>query len=340
MFANVQAAESDLPCLRKCLRMFFRMDFYDRVGLLALGSRLRRLGEKMAEDAAMIYALYGTDLQPRWFPVFYVLSERREESITVIADEVGHSHASVSQITAEMVKSGHVELRKGKDDGRKTFVSLTAKGEAVAARMTSQYQDVEAAVRKILGESDENLWKALAGFEKSLAKRSFYERVNEVRKNREAAEITIVEYTARFAPAFKGLNEEWIQAYFGEVEEVERGPLDDPELHIIRDGGHIFFALREGVPVATCALVPHGEHCFELAKMAVSPAERGRGIGTLLGQEVVHKAREYGAMRLYLESNTKLEPAIKLYRSLGFVEVKGSPSPYKRCNIQMELRMV
>ena len=38
-----------------------------------------------------------------------------------------------------------------------------------------------------------------------------------------------------------------------------------------------------------------------------------------------------------LESNTILDPAINLYRKLGFEPVQGGVSPYDRCNIQMEM---
>lgn len=313
------------------------MDFYDRVGIVAIGSRLRRIGDRMADDAAAIYARYGTKLQPRWFPVLRILSERDDASITSIADEIGHSHASVSQIVGEMARNRYVELTKGKDDARKTLVSFTRKGKEAAAKLSVQYQDVAAAVERLLAESDPSLWEALAAFEAALATKSLYERVNEARRRRESEDIHFVEFEPRFAGAFRTLNEEWITAYFGEIEEVERPVLDDPERYIVNAGGHLFFALRNGEPVATCALVPHGEGCFELAKMAVSRSERGRGIGRHLGEQTVRRARQYGARRLYLESNTKLEPAIRLYRRLGFHEIDGPPSPYKRCNIQMEM---
>src|SRR5579872_3349245 len=74
------------------------MDFYDRTGKMALGSRLRRLSEQMTEQAAAIYDLYQVDLHPKWFPVFYSLSPTEEKSITDIAREIGHTHPSVSQI--------------------------------------------------------------------------------------------------------------------------------------------------------------------------------------------------------------------------------------------------
>ena len=80
------------------------------------------------------------------------------------------------------------------------------------------------------------------------------------------------------------------------------------------------------------------EYDFELAKMAISPTVRGKGFGYLLGKAVIDKAKSLGATKIYLESNTKLAPAINLYRKLGFQKVvRETASPYERCNIQMEL---
>jgi GNAT superfamily N-acetyltransferase len=90
--------------------------------------------------------------------------------------------------------------------------------------------------------------------------------------------------------------------------------------------------------VGTCALIRMDDSTYELAKMAVSPTAHGLGIGERLGRAAITKAKALGASRLYLESNTKLVPAINLYHKLGFQKtVAGAPSPYERCNIQMEL---
>jgi GNAT superfamily N-acetyltransferase len=76
---------------------------------------------------------------------------------------------------------------------------------------------------------------------------------------------------------------------------------------------------------------------FELAKMAVSPKVQGKRIGLTLGEAIIEKAISLGAVRIYLESNTLLVPAISLYKRLGFKEVFGRPSQYERVDIQMEL---
>jgi GNAT superfamily N-acetyltransferase len=149
-------------------------------------------------------------------------------------------------------------------------------------------------------------------------------------------EVEIIDYNPQYKAAFRELNEEWITALF-KMEESDYKSLDHPEEYILQKGGHIFFALINGAAVGTCALIKMDCSAFELAKMAVSPQAKGKGIGFLLGNAAVEKAKERGAKRLYLESNTKLEPAINLYYKLGFEKITGPPSPYQRVDIQMEL---
>ncbi|MCH5687878.1 GNAT family N-acetyltransferase [Niabella sp. W65] len=50
-------------------------------------------------------------------------------------------------------------------------------------------------------------------------------------------------------------------------------------------------------------------------------------MGWLLGQAVVRAAKEAGAAKIYLESNTILKPAIHLYYKLGFQKLSGRPTP-------------
>ena len=105
------------------------MNFFQQTGKMALGSRLRRLSERISEDARNIYHYYDIDMEPKWFPVFYVLSDRKVASVMEIAEEIGHSHASVSQIIKEMTKKGWINARKCASDGRKNLLTLSAKGK-------------------------------------------------------------------------------------------------------------------------------------------------------------------------------------------------------------------
>src|SRR5689334_15575611 len=150
------------------------------------------------------------------------------------------------------------------------------------------------------------------------------------------ARVQIVPYEANYHDAFRRLNEAWISRYF-RIEEPDTRVLEAPTQQILDKGGHILVALRDGEPIGVCALLRVDDATFELAKMAVAEHARGLGAGFLLGEAAKVTAREAGASRLILESNTILTPAITLYRKLGFTEFSGVPSEYDRCNIHLEL---
>ncbi|SKB36470.1 DNA-binding transcriptional regulator, MarR family [Parapedobacter luteus] len=305
---------------------------------MALGSRLRMLAAKVTDDAAKIYGLYEVTLAPKWFPVFFVLSEADGKTITEIAKEIGHSQPSVSKIVREMAASGLIVENINSGDKRQNVISLSEKGKELIDKISFQYRDIDRAIDGIIAEATHNLWEALAEWEFLLEQQSLFSRVQEEKKRRESDEVILVDYQSKYQAAFKALNEAWISDYF-EMEESDYKALDNPQEYILDNGGKILVALYQGEPVGVCALIKMNDprYDYELAKMAVSPKVQGKGIGWLLGKAIVDKARKAGAKALYLESNTILKPAINLYHKLGFRKVTGYPSPYKRCNIQMEL---
>ena len=149
--------------------------------------------------------------------------------------------------------------------------------------------------------------------------------------------ITVSTYDPRYRGDFVSLNEEWVTKYFV-LEDTDRKYLDDPERTIVEPGGDIVFLLEGDRAVATCALIPYKTGVFELAKMAVLESERGRGLGNLLMDATIRRGREIGARKIFLLSNTKLKPAVNLYKKFGFKTVHQGPNPsYERCNIEMVL---
>lgn len=316
------------------------MEFFNKVGKVALGSRLRLMTAIITDDAARIYESYGMNFMPKWFPVFYTLMEEKEITITEIAVEIGHSQPSVSKIVQEMIAVGLVEENQKTNDKRRNIVGLTTKGWEFSKELKLQLKDVEAAVDGLITESSHNLWAALEEWEFLLEQKSLLKRVNEQKKKRESQDVQIVAFEPQYLDAFRSLNTEWISTYF-EMEEADHKALDNPNEYILDKGGKIFVALYRNEPVGVCALIKmnDSDYDFEMAKMAVSPKAQGKNIGFLLGQAIVSSARELGAKTIYLESNTMLKPAINLYYKLGFQKVFGLATPYKRCNIQMELKI-
>lgn len=141
------------------------------------------------------------------------------------------------------------------------------------------------------------------------------------------------------APAFRTLNTEWIERYF-RLEAADEAVLSNPESVILDRGGRIFFALRDGEFLGCCALIRVTDDEFELAKMAVTSAAQGTGLGRALMTAAIEAARRDGVRRIVLETNSAMIPAVRLYESAGFRRIPAGqvhPSAYARSDVAMEL---
>ncbi|HZZ39108.1 MAG TPA: GNAT family N-acetyltransferase [Acidobacteriaceae bacterium] len=138
--------------------------------------------------------------------------------------------------------------------------------------------------------------------------------------------------------AFLRLNEAWISRDFA-LEDEDRQILSDPQTHILNPGGAICLAEVSGEPVGCCALLVMAPGELELAKMTVTESARGMGIGRRLLEFAIEEARRMSARRIYLESNTRAQAAVRLYERIGFRHLPGPlhPSKYERANVFMEL---
>jgi len=156
-----------------------------------------------------------------------------------------------------------------------------------------------------------------------------------------ATTITIVDYVPRWRADFARLNIEWLERWF-EVEPIDRDVLDAPETHILAAGGRVLFAIARAADgsehaVGTVALMHEGEGVYELTKMAVSPDLRGSGVGRQLMVAALDAFRRLDGRELFLESSSRLTPALRLYESVGF---RHHPAPrpgshYARADVYM-----
>jgi putative acetyltransferase len=150
-------------------------------------------------------------------------------------------------------------------------------------------------------------------------------------------DILIDTYRPEDHQGFAALNCAWLTQY-GLLEAPDERQLMDPLGQIVAPGGRIFVARRNSEVVGTCAVLPHEEGVLELLKLAVAPAAQGLGLGRRLVEACVEYARERGARRLVLLSNSKLGAALRLYEGLGF---RRAPMPadtlYVTADVYMEL---
>ena len=150
-------------------------------------------------------------------------------------------------------------------------------------------------------------------------------------------QVTIHTYDPAYARDFALLNYEWLEKYF-EIEPHDTEMLEAPQEYIIDRGGQIFCAKVEDKIVGTVALIKESPDTFELAKMGVTSGYQGLKIGQRLMETAIDYAKTHHIQHLFLESNTRLAPALNLYIKNGFRVVTPSDcSPYARCNIRMQL---
>ena len=310
-----------------------RMKNYQELGRITLGSTLRQLAEQLTLDAENIYSKFEFKIDPKWFPVFYVLAQKQASSVVNIAKEINHSHVSVSKIINEMSDASLIVRKKSKEDSRVTLLSLSARGKKMIPIMELQCKAVDSALEQLLQDTGIDFWSAVKLTQQHLKYHALSARIN---LSETSQQLRIIDYAPKYQSAFRDLNVEWISKYW-EMEEPDHMALDDPDAYILDKGGCILIAVDEGDPVGCCALLKIDSHNYEMIKLAVSPNRQGEGIGLSLGRAIIERAQALGAQRIYLESNSVLEPALNLYKKLGFQAVETAGSPYQRCDIQMEM---
>lgn len=159
--------------------MLHQKDYFDDLGEVALGSRLKRLSDKVMSDAARIYKFTGHEMQPKWFTLMSLLKDKKHVSVVEAAQYLGLTQPCISQFSREMDKAGLIRFNSDPNDLRRKIMSLSKKGIKNFKKM----QPVRKAVRKsaiaICTEDEQDFYQALKNFEKALQRKSLYQRTLE-----------------------------------------------------------------------------------------------------------------------------------------------------------------
>lgn len=317
------------------------MDHIRELGELALGSRLKRLSDKIMGQVAQGYQLAEVEFEPRWFPIFSLLAEYGPLGIVEIGEALGISHAAVNQISTELLKAKLIEEDRDSNDGRRRMLKLSKNGRRQESELKLVWGDFRAAVTDLVHKAGVDLMGALDAVESALEAESFSDRFRRIRRKREDSDFEIVKFKDSLSPHFKRLNLEWIEKHF-RVEESDKKTLSYPKQYIVDPGGEILFVIdrSSGEVLGTCALMAHPDGTFELTKMAVTKSAQGKGLGRKLAVAMIDVARERGLKSIFLETNSRLSTAIQLYRTLGFKVVPfETPPGYERADVRMVLSL-
>ena len=306
-------------------------------GSLMLASRLRRLSDQLYAGVDTSYLAAGVELTSRCFPLLLLLRDNGPTAITALAAQIGQTHPVVVQLGRKLLDAGVVVEMPDAKDERRRLLALSDAGQALLRTMAPLWDDVRAAVDTVFEHGTPQLMASLDRAEARLQAQGFGETIAACRRQRERAAVEIIDYAAPYAADFKRLNIEWLERYFY-VEALDDKVLSDPQRSILDAGGQIFLARIDGKIVGTCALIRAGDANIELSKMAVTPECQGLGIARRLIERAFDAFEASGAQLLFLESNSKLAPAIRLYESSGFTHVArpAGDAHYQRADVYME----
>ena len=314
------------------------MSFLAEQGALALASRMKALSDRCYDLVDQIYREQGSGLQARWFPLLRLLQDKGARTVGEAAADLGLSHSAVSQMATRLTREGLVRRAAG-GDRRQRVLELTDRARDELRTAWPLWQAMRASVERRLMDTGVDILKALSDYEAGLDADPLPEEVARRMRLRAQERVRIVPFSPELREHFYRLNAEWLARHF-RIEPIDHEVLSEPEKHILEPGGSILFALVSEEVVGTVALMPEAPGVFELTKMAVTTGHRGLGIGRRLMEAAIAEYHRLGGRELFLESQTRLQPALKLYESVGFERQPGIKpgSHYQRADVYMIYR--
>lgn len=308
------------------------------LGPAFLGSRLKRLSDRLQAEATAVLQAHDLPIQPAQQVLLAALKQDGALTIGALAQRLRLSQPTITRTVQGLVDQGLVGVSREARDLRHKTLSLTEDGaRVIGAAQREIWPRVAAAVTELCEGGEQALLDQIAALEARLDARSLVDRVTAARG------LTVRDFSDDLAGAFYAINAAWISQMFA-LEDNDVTLLENPRALIVDKGGAVLFAETPDLGVVgTCAIMKMKDGWFELTKMGVLEAARGRKVGEFLLAAALERAKAMGvADRLYLLTNRKCGPAIHLYEKLGFqhdAEIMALfGSRYERCDVAMRYR--
>ncbi|TCR92105.1 MarR family transcriptional regulator [Rhizobium sp. BK376] len=158
-------------------------DVVRNFGFLCLGSRFRRIGERLQADTQAIIEEFGVTIQAGQYPFLGAIDRAGPLTIGELAESVGITQPGATRTLGQLTDAGLVEVRASEEDQRRKLVSLTDKGRALVERSRREiWPVIEAAVRDLCGELSGPLLEQLATIEDGLAESPLARRIKHQEK--------------------------------------------------------------------------------------------------------------------------------------------------------------
>lgn len=148
-------------------------DIVRELGLLTLGSRLRRIGERMQADVHRYLSREGAGVMPGQYPLLAALHRQGPLTISELVQALGTAQPGVTRSVGQLERLGLVEVRHGDRDRRTRTVALSPVGaQTIRTAWEDLWPSVGDAVAELCGEDGPRLLEQLDRIEAALSEQS------------------------------------------------------------------------------------------------------------------------------------------------------------------------
>jgi DNA-binding MarR family transcriptional regulator len=160
-------------------------DVLRTLGFLCLGSRLKRIGERLQADTQLLLNELDVPVQSSQYPFLAALDRIGPLTIGELARAIGITQPGVTRALAHLIDLGLVESRMAPDDQRRKIVALTTTGRRlVALAKRDVWPRIERAVADLCGPLSGPLLKQLDQIESGLGALPVHRRAEKRRRTR------------------------------------------------------------------------------------------------------------------------------------------------------------
>ncbi|MGO4136897.1 MarR family winged helix-turn-helix transcriptional regulator [Rhizobium brockwellii] len=144
-------------------------DVVRTLGFLCMGSRLRRIGERLQADTQQVIDEAGLGIQAGQYPFLAAIDRSGPLTIGELAQAVGITQPGATRTTGQLLELGYVDMQPAPDDQRRRLVSLTAKGQDLVDHSKKViWPRIAAAVADLCGDLNGPILEQLAAIEDGL----------------------------------------------------------------------------------------------------------------------------------------------------------------------------
>jgi len=243
--------------------------------------------------------------------VLYELAHREDTTASAIASDLGLDAGYLSRILSAFMRQRLICKSASENDGRKSLLRLTEKGQKAFAQLNSESRHEIAEMLSLLAAAEQaRLLDAMRTIETLLAAQPEHSAPFVLRPPEPGDMGWVVQrHGVLYAQEYR-----WDSQFEALVARI----VADFVQNFDAERERCWIAEREGENVGSVFVVKKSKSVAKLRLLLVEPSARGLGIGNRLVEECIRFARNAGYKKLTLWTNDVLHAARRIYIRNGF----------------------